>query len=92
MILPDYHLHFGCCSLGDKSKKSSTSKSLDWYNVSDMCHNDHEPDINRQYCERSEYKGKVDNDNINVRFLVSYDPQRGVVVKGQEGNVLLPVL
>jgi len=31
-------------------------------------------------------KGKVDNNDINVRFLVSYDPQRGMVVKGQEGD------
>jgi len=32
-------------------------------------------------------KGKVNNDDINVRFLVSYDPQREmVVVKGQEGD------
>jgi len=29
-------------------------------------------------------KGKVDNNDINVRFLVSYDPQRGMVVKGQD--------
>jgi len=79
MILSDYHLHFGCCSLEDKSKRSSTSKSLDWYNTSDIYHNNHKPDINRQYCES--IKGKVNNDNINIRFLVSYD-----FSGGPEGN------
>lgn len=35
--------------------------------------------------DSQDIKGKAKNDDINVRSLVSYDPQRGmVVVKGQE--------
>jgi len=38
-------------------------------------------------------KEKVNNNDINVRFLVSYGPQRGmVVVKGQEGMTLSKLL
>jgi len=36
---------------------------------------------------RQDIKVKANNDSSNTRFLVSYDPQRGiVVVKGQEGD------
>jgi len=49
-----------------------------------MYHDDH-----RKQCHLKGYKEKANNNDINVRFLVSYGLQREmVVVKGQERMTL----
>jgi len=64
----DYHLHFGCHSLGKRREKSSIDKSLNWY-VLNTWHNTHILNIINAMLPPpgwAEIKGIVNNNNISV--------------------------